>query len=67
MRTPGHDEELVTGLPFNEGIISSASDIVSIGHLRTTREQAGGSVIAVELGKSGKAPTMDRLFYSNSS
>src|SRR5262245_45762050 len=67
MRTPGHDKELVTGFLFNEGIISSAKDIVSIGHLEPTREQAAGSVIAVELAKSRKAPTMDRLFYSNSS
>jgi len=67
MRTPGNDEELVTGFLFNEGIIASASDIISIGHVRATREQAGGSVIAVKLTNSRTAPTMDRLFYSNSS
>ena len=67
MRTPGNDEELVTGFLFNEGIIASAKNIVSIGHVRPAREQAGGSVIAVELANSRTAPTMDRLFYSNSS
>ena len=67
MRTPGHDEELVTGFLFNEGIIASAGDVVSIGHLRPARGQTAGSVIAVELSKSRKAPAVDRLFYSNSS
>src|SRR5262245_54997739 len=67
MRTPGHDQELVTGFLFNEGIIRSASDIVSIGHLRPPRGQTAGNVIGVELTSARKAPTVDRLFYSNSS
>src|SRR5262245_34080972 len=67
MRTPGHDEELVTGFLFNEGIIASAADIASIGHIRPARGQAAESVIGVELNKARKASTVDRLFYSNSS
>jgi len=67
MRTPGHDEELVRGFLFSEGVVSSASGILSIGHVRPSREQTGGSVIEVELAKSRKAPTIDRSFYSNSS
>jgi FdhD protein len=30
MRTPGHDEELVTGLLFSEGVIADAADILSL-------------------------------------
>ena len=67
MRTPGHDEELVRGFLFNEGVISSASGILSIGPIRPSREQTGGSVIEVELANPRKAPSMDRSFYSNSS
>ena len=31
MRTPGNDEELVHGFLYNEGVIVSAEDILSIG------------------------------------
>ena len=30
MRTPGHDEDLVTGFLFNEQIITSLKDIASV-------------------------------------
>jgi FdhD protein len=67
MRTPGHDEELVRGFLFSEGIISSANAIVSIGPVQTAHQNLGGSVIAVKLAPTLKAQTLDRSFYSNSS
>ena len=67
MRTPGHDEELVRGFLFSEGVIRSASDIVSITPIENANEDFGGSAIAVQMGSPRKAPTVDRLFYSNSS
>jgi len=66
MRTPGHDEELVRGFLFSEGVIASPDDILSIGAPRLAADESG-SVIEVELASSKKARTVDRLFYSNSS
>lgn len=59
MRTPGSDEELVTGFLFGEGIIKSAGDIRSI-------QSAERDIIHVEL-VSGRSPAPERLFFSNSS
>ena len=69
MRTPGHDEELVRGFLFNEGMIRSIDDVVSIAPVEAADVDAavGGSVIAVELAGGNPAPKADRLFYSNSS
>jgi FdhD protein len=67
MRTPGHDEELVRGFLFNEGLIHSIDDVVSIGPVEAADVAAGGSVIAVELAGGNPTPQADRLFYSNSS
>jgi FdhD protein len=67
MRTPGDDEELVRGLLFSEGVISSAEDIVSIGHVQFACEQARGTVIAVELAPARQGKTLERSFYSNAS
>jgi FdhD protein len=67
MRTPGHDEELVRGLLYNEGVISSASDLISVGPVHESPEDVGGSVINVRLAASGGDRTLDRAFYSNAS
>jgi len=67
MRTPGQDEELVRGFLFNEGIIQSMSDIVSIGKPQNADQQVGGSTIIVDLTSSGNLPSEQRMFYSNSS
>jgi FdhD protein len=67
MRTPGHDEELVRGFLYNEGVVSSAEDIVSVGPSHASPEDVGGSVINVQLAAGRHAETLDRAFYSNAS
>jgi FdhD protein len=67
MRTPGHDEELVTGFLYNEGVLSSAQDIVSVGPSHASPEDVGGSVINVQLAGVNEVRTLDRAFYSNAS
>ena len=67
MRTPGHDEELVRGFLFGEGVIASASDIVSLGPSHLSPEDVGGSVINVQLAPQREHHTLDRAFYSNAS
>jgi len=66
MRTPGHDVELVTGFLYNEGVVSSFQDIISIGPTHSSPEDVGGSVINVQLA-GGQSRTLDRAFYSNAS
>jgi FdhD protein len=67
MRTPGHDEELVRGFLYSEGIVTSAADIVSVGGVKASAEDVGGSIISVELAPTRKGRTIDRSFYSNAS
>jgi len=67
MRTPGNDEELVRGFLFNEGVVSSAKELVSVGPVHESPEDVGGSVINVQLVGSHEHPTLDRSFYSNAS
>jgi FdhD protein len=67
MRTPGHDEELVRGFLFGEGVVSSAKDILSVGPVHASPEDVGGSVINVQLAPHGKGRALDRSFYSNAS
>jgi len=67
MRTPGHDEELVRGFLYNEGVVSSARDLVSVGPVHESPEDVGGSVINVQLASSHSNRTLDRAFYSNAS
>jgi FdhD protein len=67
MRTPGNDEELVRGFLFNEGVVASAKDLVSVGPVHESPEDVGGSVINVRLVATHEHPTLDRAFYSNAS
>ena len=67
MRTPGHDEELVRGFLYNEGVVSKASDLIAVGPVHDSPEDVGGSVINVQLAPSHQDHTLDRAFYSNAS
>jgi FdhD protein len=67
MRTPGHDEELVLGFLFSEGIISRADDILS---LRRPDELSGpliGNVMDVQFSATHRHSDLDRSFFSTAS
>ncbi|QJX00591.1 formate dehydrogenase accessory sulfurtransferase FdhD [Frigoriglobus tundricola] len=66
MRTPGHDEELVTGFLFNEGIIADADELISLEHPSDARDAEHGNVLDVRLMTARRLPS-ERLFLSNSS
>lgn len=66
MRTPGHDEELVTGFLFGEGVIADADDVLGFERPEAP-EPDRGNVLNVRLMVSRRAFDMDRPFYSNSS
>ncbi|MBP3954283.1 formate dehydrogenase accessory sulfurtransferase FdhD [Gemmata sp. G18] len=67
MRTPGHDEELVTGFLFGEGVIADADDIISIQRPAVASDRERGNVVEVQLMVSRRVFDGDRLFYSSSS
>ena len=56
MRTPGHDEELVRGLFFAEGIIQAASDLRSMRAVVARKRPQAGDVVDVELAHGRHAP-----------
>jgi FdhD protein len=67
MRTPGHDEELVRGFLFNEGIIAGMEDVVSIRRPEDLPGAQQGNVLKVELRARRNLQGVDRMFYSNAS
>lgn len=67
MRTPGCDEELVTGFLFGEGVIADADDIISIDRPTDERDPDYENVVNVRLMVSRRAVEVDRPFYSSSS
>lgn len=67
MRTPGHDEELVHGFLFSEGLIGNTQDLVALSRPPDLPAAQRGNVIAVQLAAPERTPVIDRLFYSSSS
>lgn len=69
MRTPGNDEELAIGFLFTEGIIDSASDLLSIKHCGDVKEEEKNNIIRAELKPTIKIDwsKLDRHFYTTSS
>lgn len=65
MRTPGHDEELVAGFLFSEGLIGSAAAIRSLAHPEALVEGDCENVVAVDL--AGGGPVVERTFYASAS
>ena len=66
MRTPGHDDELVTGFLFNEGIIADADELISFERPPDLSAAERGNVLNVRLMTARRLPS-ERLFFSNSS
>ena len=65
MRTPGNDDELATGFLFTEGIISAATDVVSVIHPKADNE----NIILVSLSEhvNPEMNKLERNFYTTSS
>jgi FdhD protein len=66
MRTPGHDEELVTGFLFGEAVIADADDLLAVERPADVPEEERGNVVNVSLRTSRRAPPADRFFFSHS-
>ena len=69
MRTPGHDEDLVRGFLFTEGIIGDAGDLLRVAYCADVEPEESGNVVRAEL-----RPEVDldparwqRNFYTTSS
>ncbi len=70
MRTPGHDEELATGLLISEGIVSGAADLLSVRHCTIAeRPDSDGNVIRAQLrpGVEVDLAAVRRNLYASSS
>jgi FdhD protein len=67
MRTPGHDEELVIGFLFSEGIITRADDVFSMRRPEDLSGTLVGNVIDVRFAAPLGHPGLDRSFYSSAS
>jgi FdhD protein len=65
MRTPGHDEELVAGFLYSEGLIREAAEILSLGHPEALLDGDCENVVGVEL--AGGGVPSERTFYASAS
>jgi FdhD protein len=69
MRTPGHDEELVRGFLFTEGILTDPEQVLRIAPCNNVKPEELGNVIRAELhpGVAMDAERWQRNFYTTSS
>lgn len=67
MRTPGHDEDLVTGFLFTEGIIKDAAEITEIVRCPSVDESASGNVLDVRLRREVDLNRLTRHLFTSSS
>lgn len=67
MRTPGCDEELVTGFLFTESMIQAASEIVSIEHSPDLDRESVGNTIDVRLAGEPDLSDLTRHVFTSSS
>jgi FdhD protein len=65
MRTPGHDEELVRGFLFTEGVVKSAAEIASVRHDAESR--ANRVCVELSAGTAFDARANQRNFFAASS
>ena len=64
MRTPGHDEELIRGFLYNEGMISQADEILSLSRPDDVSDPLADNVIDVQLSATRRRSVLDRSFIS---
>lgn len=67
MRTPGHDEDLVRGFLFTEGMIREAADVRSLTRPADLASHERGNVIVADFVSATPAPASERTFFSSSS
>ncbi|MDF1823417.1 MAG: formate dehydrogenase accessory sulfurtransferase FdhD [Verrucomicrobiales bacterium] len=67
MRTPGCDEELVTGFLFTESMIQSAAEIISIEHSSDLDRESVGNTINVCLAGEPDLKDLTRHVFTSSS
>lgn len=67
MRTPGYDEELVTGFLFTESMIQSAPEIESISHSSDLDRESVGNTIDVRLAGEPDLSELTRHVFTSSS
>jgi len=67
MRTPGHDEELVTGFLLTESVIETADDIEAIEHCPDLDPEAVGNTLEVTLKSETDLSELTRHVFTSSS
>jgi len=67
MRTPGDDEELVTGFLVSEGIVADAAAIRSLRRPAMLLDEGCDNYFEVELAGGDAAPVRERRFFASAS
>ncbi|MEM7601001.1 MAG: formate dehydrogenase accessory sulfurtransferase FdhD [Verrucomicrobiota bacterium] len=67
MRTPGFDEELVTGFLFTESLIKASDEIDSVHHLPDLDRESVGNTIEVKLSSEPDLTELTRHVFTSSS